>query len=92
MVPLSDKNWQNLGQFKGCYSGVPIYLDIYLGRDIMPLSIVSEFHENEIYENCVTKRADKLLILQNCGQFKGHNPGYLGQLSWLLNLGEILCL
>jgi len=37
-----------LGQFKGHNSGVPIYLVIYLGQDIIPLSIVTKFHEDEM--------------------------------------------
>jgi len=45
-------NWQNLGQFKDRNSEVPreIYLVmiIYIGQDIMPLSIVTKFHEDLI--------------------------------------------
>ena len=33
-------------KMKGDNSGVPIYLVIYLGRDIMPLSSVTKFHKD----------------------------------------------
>ena len=53
---------------QGGNSGLPLYLVIYLGRDIMPLSSVTKFH----------KDLTKTIYLQSLylfEQFKGYNPG-----------------
>ena len=43
---LVRQKWKRIGQFKGGNSVVPIYLVTYLGRDIMPLIIVTKFQKD----------------------------------------------
>jgi len=64
-------------------------LVIELWQNIMPLSIVTKFHED------LTKTVwlrGQTSLQQNVGQFKGRNSEVPGAITWLSIVGDILCL
>ena len=69
-----------------CFWGVPIYPIIYLGQDIMPLSIVTKCHEDLI--KTWLKKLEHLAAHYGCSHntsdfSKGHNSDW----AWKLEIG-----